>query len=160
MIATERAVVAHATQSFACEQWVAADLERTFAFFSDASNLERITPGFLGFSILTPRPIVMCRGALIRYRLRLFGVPLQWLTRIEDWQPGRSFTDVQLQGPYALWVHEHHFSRRDGGTVVHDRVHYRLRWEPLSAPAHALFVRPTIERIFRYRREAIVKVLG
>ena len=160
MIATERAVVARATQAFACEQWVATDLERTFAFFSDASNLERITPGFLGFSILTPRPIVMCRGAQIRYRLRLFGLFLDWLTRIEDWQPGRSFTDVQLRGPDALWVHEHRFSRRGGGTLVEDRVEYQLPLAPLSAPVRALFVQPTLQRIFRYRQRAIARILG
>ena len=147
-------------QVFACEQWVAADLERAFAFFSDASNLERITPGFLGFRILTPTPIAMGRGTLIRYRLRLFGVPFDWLTRIDDWQPGHSFMDVQLRGPYALWVHEHRFSRRDGGTLVQDRVEYQLPWEPLSAPVRRLLVRPMIERIFRYRRQAIARVLG
>jgi ligand-binding SRPBCC domain-containing protein len=160
VIAPEPALPARAPQIFTCEQWVAADLERTFAFFSDASNLERITPGFLGFRILTPTPIVMRSGALIRYRIRLFGVPLEWLTRIEDWQPGRSFTDVQLRGPYAHWVHEHRFTRRDGGTLVEDRVEYQLPGEPFSAPVRALFVRPTIGRIFHYRREAIARVLG
>ena len=158
MIAVARAT--SAPQTFACEQWVRADIHRAFAFYSDASNLELITPGFLGFQILTPRPIVMHPGTLIRYRLRLFGVPLEWLTRIEDWQPGRSFTDLQLRGPYALWIHEHRFTSRNGGTLVEDRVAYRLPWEPLSAPVRLLIVRPTIERIFGYRREAIARLLG
>ena len=58
-----------------------------FPFFADAGNLEAITPAWLGFRIVTPRPIEMRVGALIEYRLRLHGVPVSWLTRIEEWEP-------------------------------------------------------------------------
>jgi hypothetical protein len=88
------------------------------------------------------------------------GLPLGWLTRIEEWEPNRSFTDVQLRGPYARWIHRHDFVPHDGGTWVRDRVEYSLPLAPLTDPAHALFVRPTLERIFAYRRSAIVRLLG
>ena len=142
------------------EQRVGAELEETFAFFSDAANLQALTPPFLDFSILTPLPIEMRTGTLIEYRLRLMGLPLGWLTRIEEWEPNRSFTDVQLRGPYARWIHRHDFVPHDGGTWVRDRVEYSLPLAPLTDPAHALFVRPTLERIFAYRRSAIVRLLG
>lgn len=145
---------------YACEQWVGADIERTFAFFSNAANLETITPPYLHFRILTPLPIEIREGALIEYRIRLFGAPVHWLTRIEEWQPGRSFTDVQVRGPYALWVHRHRFTAREGGTLVEDHVEYRVPGTPLSAPVHSLFVRPTVERIFAHRRRAIERILG
>ncbi len=148
------------TYHFESEQWVPAPPDATFDFFSDASNLEAITPDFLHFRILTPLPIHMGEGVLIDYRLRLHGAPVHWVTRIEAWKPGRSFVDRQLQGPYALWVHEHAFEARDGGTLVRDRVEYALPLDPLSRPVHALYVRPTIERIFAHRREVIGRVLG
>jgi hypothetical protein len=144
----------------ASSQLVAAALDETFAFFADAANLEAITPPFLSFDIVSPLPIAMREGALIEYRLRLMGAPVRWLTRIESWQPGRGFTDVQLTGPYACWIHHHTFVARTDGTEVHDRVEYALPLEPLSAPVHALFVRPTLERIFAYRRGVIAHVLG
>jgi ligand-binding SRPBCC domain-containing protein len=81
------------------EQWVPVGLDHAFAFFSDAANLERITPPFLGFTILTPLPVEMREGALIEYRIRLFGLPLRWLTRIDQWRPGVGFVDRQLRGP-------------------------------------------------------------
>ena len=142
------------------KQVVAADIEETFAFFANAANLDAITPPSLGFTILTPLPIVMREGALIEYRLRLGGMPIHWLTRIDAWDPGLSFTDTQLRGPYALWVHRHSFAPHPDGTLIRDRVDYALPLSYLTAPVHALFVRPMIERIFAYRREVIAGVLG
>jgi hypothetical protein len=148
------------THVFEVAQWVGAPLPETFEFFADAANLEAITPPFLRFAIVTPLPIAMREGALIEYRLRLHGLPVRWLTRIEEWTPGRGFVDRQLRGPYALWVHRHTFDACDGGTRVRDRVDYALPLDPLSRPAHGLYVRPTIERIFAHRREVIARVLG
>jgi len=142
------------------EQVVAGGIEETFAFFSDAANLDAITPPSLGFTILTPLPIEMREGSLIEYRLGLVGIPIHWLTRIDEWSPGRSFTDTQLRGPYALWVHRHSFAPHRDGTLIRDRVDYALPLPHLTAPVHALFVRPMIERIFAYRREVIARVLG
>jgi ligand-binding SRPBCC domain-containing protein len=130
-------------------------LVETFAFFSDAGNLERLTPPWLNFRILTPRPIAMGVGTLIDYRIVLYGVPIPWQTRIDVWEPGVRFVDRQLSGPYLWWHHEHRFDAVEGGTRVTDRVEYvpRLRW--VSSP----FVRRDVERIFAYRQEILPSLL-
>jgi ligand-binding SRPBCC domain-containing protein len=141
------------------EQHVQAPPEEVFAFFADARNLESITPPWLGFRVLTPGPIEMRPGALIEYRLALHRIPVRWLTRIEEWTPGRSFVDAQLRGPYRLWHHTHTFSPHNGGTLVGDRVRYALPLGPLGAAAHRAFVRRDVERIFDFRRAAIGPML-
>ena len=92
------------------EQRLPGTPDEVFPFFADARNLEAITPPWLGFRVLTPAPIEMRPGALIEYRLKLRGLPLSWLTRIEEWVPGERFVDAQLAGPYALWHHTHEFA--------------------------------------------------
>jgi len=129
-----------------------------FPFFADAGNLEAITPPFLRFRILTPRPIPMHAGTLIEYRLRLHGVPVRWLTEIVDWEPGVRFVDRQVRGPYAVWHHTHTFTPdRSGGTVMRDTVRYALPGGPLGAVAHRLLVRRDLETIFDHRRAAIAR---
>jgi hypothetical protein len=133
------------------EQWIPAPLDRVFAFFSDAGNLEAITPPWLGFRILTPQPIAMRADARIEYRIRLAGVPLRWRTRIARWDPPRGFVDVQERGPYALWEHTHAFVSRGDGVHMSDVVRYALPLGPLGGAAHALAVRAALAAIFDYR---------
>ena len=114
-------------------QVLPGDPEEVFGFFADAFNLEAITPPWLRFRVVTPRPIEMAEGALIEYRLALHRVPVRWLTRIEAWEPGRRFVDVQIKGPYRLWHHTHTFEPADGGTLVRDRVRYALPLGPARA---------------------------
>jgi hypothetical protein len=78
-----------------------------FELFADARNLEAITPPLLRFEVVTPGDIQMRVGTLIAYRLRLHGVPLSWLTSIQEWDPPHRFVDQQIKGPYALWQHTH-----------------------------------------------------
>lgn len=133
-------------------------LDEVFAFFAQPENLELITPPQLGFEILTPLPIEMAEGALIRYRVRVHGVPLPWLTRIDVWEPGVRFVDRQVRGPYRVWVHEHRFEAHGPhATVVHDHVRYR---PPLGRLANALVVRRDLLRIFAHRQAVIPTLIG
>ena len=141
-------------------QRIELPVEEVFDLFGDAFNLERITPPWLRFRVVTPRPIEMRQGTLLEYRLRLHGIPVRWRTRITTWEPPTRFVDEQISGPYALWHHTHMFEPDGDATVMRDRVRYRIGFGPLGAAALRLFVRRDVERIFDYRREAILELIS
>ena len=142
-------------------QFLRRPRSEVFAFFSDARNLERITPPSMHFAIETPLPIEMKEGAIIEYTISLFGVPIPWRTRIEAFEPDDRFVDLQLRGPYRRWHHTHTFSdTHDGGTRMKDRVEYEVPFGPLGEVARLLFVRRQLDLIFDHRRATIAELFG
>jgi len=144
------------TYRYGTELALPRPLGEVFGFFSEAENLEKLTPPWLRFEILTKGPIDMAVGTLIDYRIRWRGIPLRWRTEIEVWEPPHRFVDLQIRGPYRLWRHEHLFIERDGGTAVVDRVEY--------APFGGALVQPMVardvERIFAYRHAMLARDFG
>lgn len=133
---------------FTQETWIPRPLDEVFAFFSQAANLEQLTPPTVRFRILTPAPIEMKVGAKIDYRIAIHGIPVTWKTLITEWEPPFQFVDVQTKGPYRLWHHRHTFVEEPGGVRMTDTVHYQSPLHRLMVP---LFIRRDIEKIFAHR---------
>jgi ligand-binding SRPBCC domain-containing protein len=137
-------------RNFQSQLWLPQPRDKVFAFFSDAQNLDLITPPWLSFRTVTG-PIEMHLGTMIDYKLRIHGFPAGWRSQITAWDPPIRFVDEQRRGPYRLWIHEHTLAERDGGTLVCDRVQYAV---PFDWLVHRL-VRRDVGRIFRYRTEML-----
>jgi hypothetical protein len=140
------------------EQWVPRPLEELFPFFAKAENLETLTPKFLGFRVLKMSTPAIEKGTLIDYRIKVHGVPMGWTTLIEEWTPGKSFVDTQLKGPYSFWHHTHSFESKDGGTMLRDRVRFRLPLGFLGDFFGGWLVRRDVTEIFAYRRATIERL--
>lgn len=142
------------------EQWIPRPIHEVFAFFSDAGNLEALTPPWLGFRILGASSTAISAGTEIRYRLRVHGIPIYWRTEIVKWNAPSRFVDVQRSGPYKLWHHTHRFEAHDGRTRMIDVVRYALPFGFLGRIVHALMVRKDVRSIFDYRRQKIEELFG
>jgi len=135
--------------------WLPRPREEVFAFFADAANLERLTPPWLHFRILNPH-IVIARGVLIDYRLKIHGVPLRWQSEISRWDPPRTFDDEQRKGPYRRWVHTHTFEEERGGTRVGDSVEFEVPFEWIAGR----FVMRDVQAIFTFREQALSTIFA
>ena len=140
------------------DQFVPRPLEEVFQFFSDARNLQEITPHWLSFQILTPGPIEIRPGTLLDYRLKWHGFGIKWRTEIVTWNPPHMFNDVQVRGPYKLWDHTHTFTAAAGGTRMMDVVKYELPLGMLGAIAHKFGVKRDLEQVFDYRQQVIASL--
>ncbi len=132
-------------------------IAEVFDFFSNARNLERLTPPSLRFHVLTEGPIEMAEGTRIDYQLKVHKIPIRWQSEITAWEPPYRFVDEQSRGPYRWWVHEHLFEEQGEFTFVRDRVRYAA---PGGRLMNRLFVARDLRKIFAFRAKALADVFG
>ena len=134
------------------EQTLPVTRPELWDFVATPENLNRITPPDMEFEIIGDLPPRIYSGQLIEYRVK---VPLMgrisWLTEIKHVVEGVSFVDEQRLGPYKLWIHKHGLEDVESGTKMIDEVLYALPYSLLGEVVHSIWVRTTLERIFRYR---------
>ena len=131
--------------------------EDIFDFFASAENLERLTPPWLNFKIISSLPINMDVGTVIEYEIKLHGIPIRWESEITLWDPPHRFCDIQRKGPYKKWVHEHIFETSDVGTLVKDKVNYEVIGGNLI---NKLFVKNDLAKIFNYRQATLLTIFN
>lgn len=143
-------------------QVIPIDIDEAWNFFSDARNLEAITPEGMGFNIISRHHgEKMYAGQLIEYTLKpLLGIKMYWMTEITHVENKLLFVDEQRFGPYSLWHHQHHFKEVPGGVEMTDIVHYKIPFWFLGDIAHSLFVKKMLNSIFDYRYKKVAELFG
>ncbi|MGE5237794.1 MAG: SRPBCC family protein [Chloroflexota bacterium] len=136
-------------------QVVPLSLESTFSFFENPGNLFEITPDWLDFRLCERDLPGVFEGAVYNYTIRWFGIRIRWQSKITEYTPPQRFVDVQVRGPYRYWHHLHTFDETSSGTVVADRVTYRVPF--FVMPLHHLVIKKQLEDIFSYRAARIAQ---
>jgi ligand-binding SRPBCC domain-containing protein len=151
-----------AAHSIKTVQKIPVSLEEAWSFFSNPANLQAITPGDMGFKVISKHHgDKMYAGQIIEYTVKpLFGIPLYWMTEITQVKSGAYFIDEQRFGPYALWHHQHHFREIPGGVEMTDIVHYKNPLGFLGRIANVLFVKKKLQKIFEYRFQKVEEMFG
>ncbi|HEX7152674.1 MAG TPA: SRPBCC family protein [Thermoanaerobaculia bacterium] len=138
--------------------YIAASLPEVFEFFSAPANLGRITPPRMKFQIVSAPSRGLREGDRIDYRIRVFGLPARWTTKICMWRENEAFADLQERGPYRFWLHTHTFRASGEGVEMHDRVEYELPFGWLGRLFGAWLVGRELRAIFDYRAEVIKRI--
>lgn len=126
---------------------VAAPVEQVAAFHFSPTALRRLMPPLLG-RIHRAEPIN--EGSLTEFTLWLGPLPVRWVARHVDVGP-RGFTDEQVRGPFARWVHRHSFEPLDDRTtLVRDTIEAEWRRHPFWGPVGWLLWQ-SLPLLFAYR---------
>lgn len=144
---------------FYAEQYLPAKRQDIFPFFADAKNLEEITPPSLKFHIEKVSTPQIQEGTIIDYKLQIRGVPVGWKTEIQEWVPNEKFVDMQMKGPYSLWHHTHQFEDLGPGTLMSDRVKYKLPLGIMGWSVAGKMVQNDIQKIFSFRRHKTHQII-
>lgn len=109
---------------------VHAPLSDVTAFHSQSASMAAITPPPLAV-ILHHSPPILNEGDTMDFSLKFGPFSIRWLAQIES-VTSAGFTDRQLRGPFAEWVHQHKFSAVDDNTTdVIDEITMRLSRDPI-----------------------------
>ena len=138
-------------------------MDGAWDFFSSPLNLAKVTPKEMAFVVTSAynKDAKMYPGMIITYKISpLLGIKMNWMTEITHVKEGEYFVDEQRFGPYALWHHQHHFKAIEGGVLMTDILNYAMPYGIIGRMANAVFVSKKIEKIFEYRRKAVVELFG
>ena len=112
-----------APKGFEHHSVIATTLEAMIAFHEDPQALARLTPPppLMVMQVLRDDRTSLTDGE-VEFRLWFGPLPVYWLARHQRGPVETSFADVMIEGPMALWEHQHIFREVEGGVELTDRV--------------------------------------
>lgn len=144
---------------FIKKQIVHTTLEEAWDFFSNPSNLQKITPASMNFEITSEVPNKIYPGLIITYKVSpLSFMRVNWVTEIIQSQENSYFIDEQRFGPYKFWYHIHFFRQIPEGVEMEDIVYYGLPFGFIGSLFGSNFVRNQLNHIFDYREKQILEI--
>lgn len=107
-------------------------LEALHGFHTAREALSWLTPPPLVIQVVRDGRVSLTEGE-IEFRLWFGPVPVRWLARHEPGPDEHSFIDRMLEGPMAIWEHQHLFHAVEAGVELTDRITlaHRFGWKGL-----------------------------
>ena len=146
---------------FTKSQLLPITIDKAWAFLSDAKNLKKITPDYMGFNIIEKEDTKMYAGQIIQYIVTpILGIPTKWVTEITQVKDKSYFVDEQRFGPYSLWHHKHFIKEVDCGVEMLDIIDYKIPFGLIGRIANPILVKPKLNEIFDYRKQKLIDLFG
>jgi len=132
-----------------------APAAEVFRWHARPGALERLTPPWEPVEVVEHTGGIE-NGARVVLRVRIGPFAQRWVSEHRDYQEGRQFRDVQVEGPFARWEHTHRIEP-DGPSAcsLEDHIEYALPLGALGQLGEG-FVRQKLERMFAYRHRITV----
>ncbi|MEZ5305957.1 MAG: SRPBCC family protein [Pyrinomonadaceae bacterium] len=135
------------------ESFIKAKPEVVFGFHELPDAFERLVPPWENVRIIQKAEISKI-GSKAILEQTLFGLFRQkWVAEHTVYEPPHLFVDVQVSGPFKVWMHHHRFVEFEGGTFLRDEIEFDPGFSIIGELGAKLLILPKIEKMFAYRHE-------
>jgi ligand-binding SRPBCC domain-containing protein len=145
---------------FALETIIVAAPAEVFAASLDPALHVKSMARYGETMVEAPAGGVFTEGATATWRARHFGIPFRLRSVVFDVEPPHGFSDRQISGPFASFLHEHRFEEHPAGTLMRDTVTFRSPLGPIGRLVDALFLREYMRRLILERNQILAAEFG
>jgi ligand-binding SRPBCC domain-containing protein len=143
--------------TFNYESTIQAPAALVFDWHHDPAAIEKLTPPWEPVKVVGTPGRIDEIGSRSTLELRVLGVMRSyWVAEHLNYQPGKSFQDVQISGPFASWCHTHAVEPIAQGSCLYiDSIDYRLPVGWLGELFGGWLVRRKLKKMFTYRHQLV-----
>jgi len=122
-----------------------------FWYHARPGALNRLVPPWETVEIIKSANSIL-PGSEVLLRASILGKRLDWLARHDRYEPPNLFSDVQVYGPFASWVHSHSFSAIETNRcTLRDKIDYELPLGALGKLFGSGIASKKLDAMFRFR---------
>ncbi len=134
-------------------------VEKAFDFLTQTENLFQIIPDELKLRVVSAPPQLQL-GSRLEVQILAFGPPQNVTYEVTDFTRPHRFTETQVKGILPRYVHEHHFSVVNDGTVlISDRIDFEPPGGLLGFMLTADRLRTTLNQGLVHRHSSLKRIL-
>jgi len=143
--------------NFYHESTIQAPAALVFAWHHDPAAIEKLTPPWEPVKVVGTPASIDETGSRTTLEVSMFGVMrLFWVAEHRNYQPGHSFQDIQISGPFTKWCHTHSVEPIDDNSCLYiDSIDYQLPLGRLGELFGGWVVRRKLKKMFAYRHHRV-----
>lgn len=139
------------TKKFIRKIRVPVSAEELFQWHARTGAFERLQPSWEKIEIIS-RSGGLEKGSRIELRVKVGPFWKRWISEHQDYQKGKFFQDLQIEGPFRYWNHFHRFeSDGPSSSFLVDELEYSLPLGSLGWGIAGKRIEKKLDRLFRFR---------
>jgi len=100
------------------------ELEKIFNFHLDTTNISAISPPFPKVIKVEMSEKPLKKGSKVKLVIDFLLFKQSWFIDIAEVIPGSLITDLQEEGPFKFWEHNHQFTEKNGAVLMTDEIRF------------------------------------
>jgi ligand-binding SRPBCC domain-containing protein len=139
---------------------IPASAEAVFDWHEAPGAFDRLTPPSEPVRVLSHVGGIR-DGARVSLKVGPGPFALTWNLEHREYQRGRSFSDVQVSGPFRYWRHVHRMIPvGPAECLLEDTIEYELPFGALGAIIGRLFMQRKLKRLFEFRHGVTLRAFA